>query len=510
MIKFMAKLLSQKIPKKGASSNKQTDQDIDLKDKRIQKNYEANLTVLKQIYNVPTNVDVKFRDIHLKGSNKKACLIFIASITDTKTIEMHVLHPLLTHSFQDTKVDEIISAQNIQSVNTIRDILTDLNKGNAVLLIEGENTGYTVECSNVQSRSVDKAEDEVILKGPKEAFNEKAVTNISLIRKKIKNESLMVESAIVSKRSNNEVFLLYVKDLANEQLVSRVKKRLKHIDSDAIQNLGLLEQNIEDRKKSLFPTLLYTERPDRAASFLEDGYIVLLMDNSPASLIMPATFWSFFHNPEEHYLRFPYGNFTRLLRILAVFITLFTSATYVAITNFHSEMVPADLLLAIASTREKVPFPVLIEILIMELAFELIREAGLRVPSPIGPTIGIVGALILGQAAVEANIISPIIIIVVALGGLSSFAVSDISLNYTVRIARFLFIIGAGLLGIFGMTAVFVLGLIYMTSLESFGVPYLAPMTPRYTSSDDTIFRRLLQNERYRPGYVQPDDIKKR
>lgn len=314
----------------------------------------------------------------------------------------------------------------------------------------------------------------------------------------------------MSKRSNNQVYLLYLKDIANEQLLDNVKQKLDQLNTDAIQNLSILEQYIEDRKYSLFPSALYTERPDRAASLIEDGYIVLLMDNSPDCLVVPATFWSFFHTPEDHYLRFAYGNFTRFLRMVAIFITLFTSAIYIAVASYHIEMIPPDLLLAMAATRGRVPFPAFIEILLMELAFELIREAGIRVPTPIGPTIGIVGALILGQAAVEANIVSPIVVIVVALSGLSSFAIGDINMNFAVRLLRFIFIFAAGLFGIYGMTGVFAVGLFYLVSIQSFGVPYLSPLTPSYPSSKGSIFRRTLQNEKLRPGYLQPKDMKKR
>ncbi|GGA87588.1 hypothetical protein GCM10008025_32970 [Ornithinibacillus halotolerans] len=296
----------------------------------------------------------------------------------------------------------------------------------------------------------------------------------------------------------------------SDKLLNNIRNRLKSLDVDAIQNLGLLEQQIEVRKYSIFPTILYTERPDRASSFIEDGHIVLLMDNSPASLVLPATFWSFYHNSEDHYLRFPYGNFTRILRFLALFTTLFTSAMYVAVVTFHSEMIPPDLLLAIAATREKVPFPAAIEVFIMEIAFELIREAGLRVPSPIGPTIGIVGPLILGQAAVQANIVSPIVVIIVALGGLSSFAIGDISLNFSIRISRFLLLLSASLFGLYGISAFFTAGMFYLVSIKSFGVPYLSPMTPSYVSSGDTVFRKLLKHVVFRPGYLKPKDMKKR
>ena len=287
------------------------------------------------------------------------------------------------------------------------------------------------------------------------------------------------------------------------------KEKLKSLDTDTVLDLSILEQYLEERPRSLFPTLLYTERPDRAASFIEEGHIVLLMSNSPSCLVLPATFWSIFHSPEDHYLRTPYGNFIRILRIIAMFIAFFTSSFYIAVTNFHVGMIPPDLLMAMAGSRERTPFPSIIEVLLMELAFELIREAGLRVPSPIGPTIGIVGALILGQAAVQANIISPIVIIVIALSGLSSFIISDISLNFALRMSRFLFIFSSGFIGIYGSTALFVFGLFYLVSLRSFGTPYFAPMTPHFFSSKDLIIRHVPIKERFRPGYAKPKDMVK-
>ncbi|HZG73051.1 MAG TPA: spore germination protein, partial [Chondromyces sp.] len=413
----------------------------------------------------------------------------------------------LTINQSTREIKDIVTAQTVKTEAKVESILKDVNKGNTVLFVEGHPECFLLETANIQGRSIGKPENEITLVGPKESFIEKALTNISLIRKKIRNENLIVENMQVSKRSTDEVYILYLNHLVNKDLLKKVKKRLQAIDTDAIQNSSKLQQYIEDRPKSFFPTILYTERPDRAASLLMDGYIVVVMDNSPACLVMPATFWLFFHNPEEHYLRFVYGNFTRFLRMMALFTTIFTSAIYVAITNYHVEMIPPDLLMAISATREKVPFPVIIEIFIMEVAFELIREAGLRVPSPIGPTIGIVGALILGQAAVEANLISPIVIIIVALGGLSSFAINDINLNYTIRLIKFLFISAAGFLGVYTLTAIFIMGIFYLVTIKSFGVPYLAPMTPKFISSKDTIVRKVITSTYWRPGYLKTKDL---
>lgn len=510
MLKEMFKLFKKQQKKQSSSLQKLGGEQSDLKEKEFSRHLQENLSILKELYSLPDNKDIKLRELYLEGFNKQAALLFISTITDVKSIEENILKPLTENTSSTKHVRDVVSVQMVHEISIFKDAVKDINKGNALLVLEGEAGAYVFDCPDFQSRAIEKPDTEILIKGPKEAFNEKAVANISLLRKKIRNENLIVEAIEVSQRSHNDVFVLYIRGLANEKLVDNIKKRLGSLEVNAIQNLSLLEEYIEERNYSIFPSILNTERPDRAASFLEDGYIILLMDNSPDSLVLPATFWSFFHSPEDHYLRIHYGNFTRALRMFALFITLFTSAIYIAITTYHAEMIPPDLLLAIASSREKVPFPAVIEILIMEAAFELIREAGLRVPSPIGPTIGIVGALILGQAAVEANIISPIVIIVVALGGLSSFAVSDLSLNFAVRLIRFLFILSASMFGIYGMTAFFVAGLYFMVSLKSFGVPYLAPLSPTYKSSKDTIFRRLVKNEKFRPGFLKSSDLQKK
>lgn len=477
---------------------------------KININLEKTLDVLKKAYAYPENSDLTIRHLTIGGSNQKAALIFILTITNTDLINEFILSPLMQNTHKNKPMEELVNIQSIEEHEYLHDAMLAINNGSAVLLVEGETRAYAFNVAQFEGRAVEQPDNESVVKGPNEAFSENVDSNLSLVRKRVRNENLIAEKRTVSKRSNNEVYVLYLKNLTNEQLLANVKERLHQLDTDAIQNLSILEQYIEDRKYSLFPSVLYTERPDRAATLIEDGYIVLLMDNSPACLVVPATFWSFFHTPEDHYLRLAYGNFTRLLRIFAMFITLFTSAIYIAVASYHIEMIPSDLLLAMAAAREKVPFSAFLEILLMELAFELIREAGIRVPTPIGPTIGIVGALILGQAAVEANIVSPIVVIVVALSGLSSFAIGDLSMNFAVRLIRFIFIFAAGFFGIYGMTAAFALGLFYLVSIESFGVPYLSPLTPGYPSSKGSIFRRTLQKEFLRPGYLKPKDMKKR
>ncbi|WP_346234855.1 spore germination protein [Lysinibacillus telephonicus] len=306
-----------------SKQHQQLEQNSLLKKKSIDPNLESTIEILKTIYSIPLNSDIKIRNILIGGLNKKASIIYISTISDSKIIEKQVIEPLLSNNDDSKDIENIVSAQSIKTFEKIEDVLSEINKGNEALLVDGYSEAFLIGSSNFQGRAIEKTENEVVLKGPKEAFNEKGSTNISLIRKKIKSENLVVEVITVSQTSKNELYIVYKKDLVNNELLNTIKEKVNSIEVDSIQNLSLMEQYIEERKNSIFPTILYTERPDRAASFIEDGFIVLLMENSPSSLVLPATFWSFFHTSEDYYLRFLYGNFIRILRLLALLITLF-------------------------------------------------------------------------------------------------------------------------------------------------------------------------------------------
>ncbi len=411
---------------------------------------------------------------------------------------------------KDIPVDRIVSVPNISPITNMGDVEKGLNDGSVIIFKQGIAEGFEVNLQDFKHRAVEKAENEKTVKGPKESFTESLPTNISMLRKKIPSKDLIAENISVGTRPAVPVTLIYERDLANEKVLENIKNRISSITVDNIRNIEILEQFIEERPGSLFPTLLYTERPDNVSNFVSEGYIAIMMDNSSSCLIAPITIWSFFHSPEDRYLRWAFANFSRLIRALAYFITLFVSATYVAVTNYHSQLIPIDLLLAIASSRERVPLPIIFEVLLMEIAFELIREAGVRIPSPLGPTIGIVGALILGQAAVEANIVSPIVVIIVALSGLSSFAAANYSINHTLRISRFIFIVAASFYGLLSLLGAILLWAAYVVSISSFGVSYFSPATPSTKSSHDTFFRMILKKERWRPGFINPKDWDKK
>ncbi|MGN8648292.1 spore germination protein [Gracilibacillus sp. HCP3S3_G5_1] len=478
------------------------------KHKKISASLQENIQEAKQLFSYGLNKDFAIRTLDIRFNQKEGCLVYYTSIVDGPKINLHVLKPLLENTGES--VSNVVSVENIEETHDFEKVIENINSGRVVLFIDGDDTSYAMDVADFQHREVTKTENENTIKGPQEAFTESLDSNISLIRKQLHDNQLINEGIQIGERTKNEVNLIYIKDIVNDEILDNVRAKLKEIKTDNVRNIEILEQLIDERPYSLISTTVYTEKPDKASSYLEDGYIVLLMDSSSSCLIVPVTFWSFFHAPEDRYLRFFYGNFTRAIRLFCFFLTLLISATYVAISNFHSEMIPPDLLLAITASRERVPFPLIMEVLIMEIAFELIREAGLRIPNPLGPTIGIVGALILGQAAVEANIISPIIVIIAALSGLSSFALADLNINFTIRLMRFIFILVAGVFGMLALTGAFLLFFMYAASIKSFGIPFFSPMSPHFLSSEDTIFRKPIKKETLRPNFLHPKDVQKK
>jgi spore germination protein KA len=473
-------------------------------------NLSANLETIKALFCFPTNQDIIFREIYLEFVQKESVLVYIDGIVDDNFIDRYILYPLQNkepatgnkaEGIDDIK--NIISSTKVNNIRTVKDLSQNLIEGNTILLIDGYNEAIAVGTIKYEKRNIERSETENVIKGPHEAFVESSKINRSLIRKQLKAEKLVTESITIGKDEVYRITFMYIRDLADTKLVSEVKRRVQQIQSDGLLTISILGSYIEEYSYSIVPTVLYTELPDRAAAFITEGHVVILMDNSPSCLIAPATFWSFFHTPEDMYQRWIAGNFIRLIRILAIFITILTPALYIAVTNFHQEMIPTDLLLAITSSREKVPFPIIFEVIGMEFVFELIREASIRIPASIGSTIGIVGALILGQAAVQANIISPLLVIIVSLTGVSSFAVSNVDLNLSIRILRFFFLLCGVLLGFLGIGVAGTAFVVYIVSLQSFGVPYFAPITPHYPSSKDMIFRSPSWKQRIRPLFTK-------
>lgn len=474
--------------------------------------FKNNLDIFKEIFCYPNNQDFVIREVYIKSINRMGMLLFLQGMTDVDSLERQIISPLINHDIENQTNEDIISilktrvltGKGVYRVDNFKKASSDIVNGNTILLVKGSSLALSLSTVGYEHRAVEKPTNENTLKGPKEAFVESEQTNRSLIRKYLRDEKLITETINIGEKSDTAVILMYVADIANPNIVKDVKNRITKIDVERLQSASILEQYIEERPYSLVPTTLATERPDRVASFLVEGHVALIIDGSPTVLIVPITFWSVFHNPEDQYQRWAYGNFIRIIRLMCVFIALLTPGLFTAVTTYHVDMVPTDLVLAIASSREQLPFPAIMEVLIMEIAFEILREAGVRIPTPIGPTIGIVGALILGQAAVQANVVSPILVIIVAITGLASFAIPEISLSFMIRIARFLFLFTGAFMGFLGIGVLFTVSLAYVSTIKSFGVYFMSPYAPTYKSSKDLVARPPAWKQWIRPLNMVP------
>jgi len=482
---------------------------------KVSKKLSDNIAYLKQKYTVPASADVVIREFHITVKDKTipACIIFIDGLVNTDVMDMAILQPLMLLSNLDIKEDEydveeivksrLLPHNQVKIVEDFSEIVGDVNFGGCGIFIDGIDVAFTADIKGWKGRGIDRPNTEMVIRGPQEGFNESLRTNTGLIRKILKDAALVVENIAVGKRSRTPCALMYIKDIANDSLVDEVRRRLNGVDIDYLIDSGELEQLIEDNSFLAVPQIMATERPDRVAAMLTEGKVAVIVQGSPFALVMPATHIDLFHSSEDSYIRFPYANLVRIIRVCAVAMSLLLPGLFVAITNYHHEMIPTDLLFAIEASRERVPFPSLVEILIMEFAFEFIREAGVRIPGPLGPTLGIIGGLILGQAAVAANIVSPILIIIVAVTGIGSFAIPNFSLGYAYRVLRFAYIFLGATAGFFGITAGLYLQGIWLAAAKSFGVPFLSPLGPVTKGAmSDQIFRAPIWKQEKRADYL--------
>lgn len=478
---------------------------------------EKNLSYIEHSFNHPDNKDIVIRRLCI-GNGVNAFIFYLDGMTDRSTINLSVLRPLLDRSkyndlngknLFDYVYESVIETHQLEKADTHEKAINDVLTGNTAICIDGYPNYILCETKGFDKRNVDKPQVEGVVKGSQEAYNENLRTNITLIRKILKNKGLTTEFFKLGERNNEQIAVVYLKDLADPSLVAEIKRRIKGLVTDLILGDGVLEHFIEDNPYSIFPTIISTERPDRTVAHLTDGKVAILADGTPFALIVPVTVFDFLNTPEDTSLRWQFGTFIRFVRLFAVFVASLLPGLYVALTTFHREMIPTDLLIAIAQAKENVPFPTLVEVILMELSFELIREAGIRIPGIIGNTIGIIGALILGQAAVQANLVSPVLIIVVAFTGLGNFAIPDFNLAFSMRIMRVLFIFSGAFLGFFGISLALVILLAFGVSQKSFGVPFFTQIAPATRKSSDLLIRLPIWQQELRPDYANPLDIRR-
>ncbi|MED0706103.1 spore germination protein [Aneurinibacillus aneurinilyticus] len=450
--------------------------------------------------------DVMHRELTWNG--KKGLLFFLDILVDKDKVQDDIIRPIL--SAGEGKLEEIVHIAGIQKTSDISKAITGLLKGQCIFLTEHDDTLYLLEAFNALGRSIEEPANEKIIRGSHEGFVESLSTNLYLLRKRIKNPNLTVKYITLGKTSNTRVAVVYLHGLTNPQLIEEVEKRLQSISADSIQTPGYIEDYIEDNSFSPFPQALNTERPDKTAANIIEGRAAIIMEGNPSALIVPVTFFSFYQSPDDFNDRWHIGSFFRAVRILSFFITIVLPAFYIAVVTFHHEVIPLDLIFNVKSSLQHVPFPPILEAMIMQVMLELLREAAIRLPTPIAQTIGIVGGLVIGNAVVQASLISNTMIIIVAVTAISSFVVPSAEMSTAIRLLGFPLMIGAATLGFFGIMFGIILILIHLCKLESFGTPYFAPFAPLRIKDWKDAFIRLpvwIQNER--PLDAKPQYLKR-
>lgn len=474
---------TKKMNKQVQSENQQVSLSLDL---------EKNIQALRSIYDGCP--DVIFRSFFI-GEKTKAFLVFIEGLCNINELDDSVLSPLMDESAAkfptlEELFEKKISVSKAKEFKTIGDCIKYLSIGSPVLLLEKECKGFAFGLAKWEKRAVEEPTAEPVVRGPREGFTESLGVNTSLLRRRIRSPQLKMLPMNIGRYTQTEIIVAFMDGIADPTLIEETTERLKRIDIDGILESGYIEEFIEDNPYSPFPQILNTERPDVAVSSLLEGRVVILLDGTPFVLIAPITLHSLLQSSEDYYQRFLISTAIRWLRYVFVAISLLLPSLYVAVTTFHHEMVPTALLLSMASSREKVPFPALVEALIMEITFEALREAGIRLPKQVGAAVSIVGALVIGQAAVQAGIVSAPMVMVVAITGIASFTIPRYAVGTAFRLLRFPVILLAGSLGLMGVMLGVIFILIHLSTLRSFGVPYLTPMAPmKFRGMKDVLIR---------------------
>ncbi|NUU60467.1 spore germination protein [Paenibacillus agri] len=447
--------------------------------------------------------DVIFRHLELEGPSR-LLFVYLQGFTDPHILNLDIIKPL-----SERNRDEPFTADILKTlVSSISEPITDINLvageiacGAIVCFSQGEAAAYSIEISQPPKRNIEEPSNEVVVRGPREGFIEDLNTNITMLRRALPNPTLKTEAFRVGKTAKRKIVIAYLKNIAPVDIVNEVRERIQNITADQVSNY--MEEFIEDSAFTLFPQIQNTERPDIVSSSLLEGKVAILIDGNPFVLILPMTLLSGLQAADDYYERFIYTSAIRAVRLILFLISIYLPSLYISITSYHPQMLPTNLLLSILSAREGIPLPVVFEVLIMEFMFEGLREAGLRLPKQIGSAVSIVGALVIGQAAVQAGIVSAPMVIVVAATGISSFAAPRYNVGTAARMLRFPMLILAALFGLFGIIMGSILLIVHLTNLSSYGTPYLSPLVDREGQSlRDTFIRapRWMMHRRPRPA----------
>ncbi|GAA0314801.1 spore germination protein [Bacillus carboniphilus] len=458
----------------------------------VSSNLHENMRILKETFDKCSDVVIR----SLKVGENPASLMYIDGLVDNSSIQLHAIHRLLS-KIEPQQVtpeyleEQVISINKVVEATKLDDVTKQILAGNTILFVDSMAKAMVFNARGGETRSVSEPETETAVRGPREGFTENIRVNTSLIRNKIKSSRLKIISKEVGTETNTNVDILYMDGLAEQSLVEEVEKRIDQIQIDGILESGYIEELIEDSPSSFFPQIQNTERPDTVAANLLEGRVAILVSGTPFCLILPTTFWQFLQASEDYYNRFHISIFLRWLRFIFILIALLLPALYIAVSTYHPEMIPSNLLYSIAASRESIPFPAFVEAMIMEVAFEALREAGIRLPKPVGQAVSILGALVIGQAAVQAGIVSAPMVIIVSLTGIASFTIPRFNMAISIRLLRFPLMLLAGMFGLFGIVLGLLFIITHLCKLRSFGVPYLSPLAPLTVKDLKDVFIRV-------------------
>lgn len=481
----------------------------------IDKNTDIILKTIEKKYGKSS--DIVSRKI--KINHKKILYIYLESVSSDDKISDFLMRDLNSYvknkkkSFFQNLFDSLentILNSHLKTIEKYEDVYYHLASGYTVIFVDGEKKAITIETKSQLDRGVAESSSESVIRGPKDSFTENNAMNLGLIRKRIKDPNLWFDETIVGTRTKTKVTIAYLQDVVDSNDIKTIKKKLENIDVDGILDGGNIREFIITSQNSAFPKFKSTERPDLACTSLLNGKIVILVENSPFVLITPGLFVDFLHSAEDEYQKAININFTRILRVIAFFLTIVTPGFYIAITTFNQQMIPNELLISLAIQREGVPFPTAFEIIMLIVTFEILRESDIRIPNAMGSAIGIVGALVLGDAAVSAGIISPIVVIIVAITAICGLLYTDIDFVNATRLWRFIFILFSTICGLIGFIIAGIIFITKLCSLEIQGIPYMSPISPFDRKSQNyAIIRKSKDKQKYRPSFLNIKNIKR-
>ena len=464
----------------------------------ISRDLAKNAQTIENVFHTDKNADLILRRFDISGT--WALVVYIEGMSDAQKINDFVLRQAMDG--EQNKEGDIaglflrcIAISGAKTKTNMDEVIDDILSGQSALFVDGSSSALVMETRGYEKRAVSPPNSEDVILGSQEGFTESIRTNITLIRKMVRSADLVSEMLLVGDKNKCACAVVYIEGTALSGVADKLKERLKNINVDIIPGAGFMNQLIEDSRFSIVPQSVMTQRPDRCASFLLEGQVLLLTDGAPFALAVPATLFHMLNTPDDTFMRWQYGTFTRCVRFAGFLLALFLPAVYLAMAMYHQELLPHELLMTIAASRADVPFSIITEVILMEFAFLIVDQAGTRIPRLLGSALGIFGALILGQAAVEAKLVSPILIIVVAITALGTYTIPDYSLSRAVQMLRFVYILGASLGGFFGIAVLVFLTLAPISLTQSFGIPFFAPISPPMGHNPDIIIRRPIKRQ---------------